>query len=131
MESSGVLPNTQFAYRKGLGTCDALLCESHTLQSALERGQEARIVQIDFSAAFDRVNYQGILYKLCSVCIGDSVLSILTQLLSDRSQHGIKERYRRYIDQRRYIKEDIVSYSCCIEQQLYEIVRGKNLHSIV
>ena len=43
MESCGVLPTTQFAYRKGLGTCDALLCVSHTLQSALESGQEARI----------------------------------------------------------------------------------------
>ena len=32
---------------------------SHTLQSALESGQEARIVQIDFSAAFDRVNHRG------------------------------------------------------------------------
>ena len=32
MERSGVLPTTQFAYRKGLGTCDALLCVSHTLQ---------------------------------------------------------------------------------------------------
>ena len=50
MERSGVLPTTQFAYWKGLGTCDALLCMSHTLQSALESGQEARIVQIDFSA---------------------------------------------------------------------------------
>ena len=66
MESSGVLPTTQFAYRKGLGTSDALLCVSHTLQSALESGQEVRIVQIDFSAAFDRVNHLGILYKLCS-----------------------------------------------------------------
>ena len=54
MERSGVLPITQFAYRKGLGTCDARLCVSHALQSALESGQEARIVQIDFSAAFDR-----------------------------------------------------------------------------
>ena len=33
----------------------------HTLQSAWEMGQEARIVQIDFSAAFDSVNHQGIL----------------------------------------------------------------------
>ena len=48
----GVLPTTQFAYRKGLGTCDALLCVSHTLQSALESGQEAMIVQIDFSTVF-------------------------------------------------------------------------------
>ena len=54
MEHCGVLPTTQFAYRKRLGTCDALLCVSHTLQSALKSGQEARIVQIDFSAAFDQ-----------------------------------------------------------------------------
>ena len=86
MECSGVLPTTQFAYPKGLGTCDALLCVSHTLQSALESGQEARIVQINFSAAFDRVNHQGILYKPCSLGIGGSVLSILTQFLSNRSQ---------------------------------------------
>ena len=57
MERSGVPRTTQFAYRKCLGNCDALLCKSHSLQSALESGQESRIVQIDFSAAFDRVNH--------------------------------------------------------------------------
>ena len=62
MEDRGVLPTTQFAYRK-----DALLCVAHSLQSALEMGQGARILEIDFSAAFDRVNHQGILFKLCSV----------------------------------------------------------------
>ena len=31
------------------------------------------------------VNYQGILYKLCCAGIGGSVLSILTQFLSNRS----------------------------------------------
>ena len=30
MEGRGVLPTIQFAYRKGLGTCDALLCVSHS-----------------------------------------------------------------------------------------------------
>ena len=44
-------------------------------------------MQIYFSAAFDWVNKQGILYKLCSVGIGGSVLSILIQFLSNRSQH--------------------------------------------
>ena len=67
-----------------MGTCDALLCASHTLQSALVSGQEARIVQIDFSAAFDRVNHLGILYKLGSMGIGGSVLSILTKFLPNR-----------------------------------------------
>ena len=85
MEGRGVLPNTQFAYSKGLGTCDALLCVAHTLQNALEMGQEARIVQIDFSAAFDSVDHQGILFNLCSVGVGGSVLSVLTQFLSNRS----------------------------------------------
>ena len=77
MECSGLLPTTKFVYWKGLGTCDALLCMSHTLQSALESGQEARIVHIDFSAAFDWVNHQGILYKIFSVDIGGSVQTIL------------------------------------------------------
>ena len=94
VERSGVLPITQFAYRKGLGTSDALLCMSHTLQSALESGQEARIVQIDFSVAFDRVNHLGILYKLCSVGIGGSVLSILTEFLSNRSQQVMVDGWR-------------------------------------
>ena len=56
VECTGVLPTTQFAYQKGLGACGALLCLSHTLQNALVSGQEARMMQIDFSTAFDRVN---------------------------------------------------------------------------
>ena len=48
------------------------------LQSALESGQEAENVQIDFSAAFDRVSHLEILNKLCSVGIGRPVLSIDT-----------------------------------------------------
>ena len=79
-ECRGVLPTTQFAYRKRLGTCDALLCVAHTFQSALEMDQKARIVQIDFSAAFAD-NHQGILFKLCSVAVGCSVLSVLTVFL--------------------------------------------------
>ena len=94
LERSGVLPSTQFAYWKGLGTYDALLCVSHTLESALESGQEDRIVQIDFSAAFDRVKNRGILYKLCSVGIGGSTLSVLTQFLSNRSQHVLVDGCR-------------------------------------
>ena len=52
-------------------------------QSALESGQEATIVKIDFTVVFDRVNHQGILNKFCSVGVGGSVLSILKQFLSN------------------------------------------------
>ena len=51
-------------------------------------------MQIDFSAAFDRVNHLGIFYKLCSVGIGGSVLSILAQFLSNRSQQVIVDGCR-------------------------------------
>ena len=47
----------------------------------------AQIVQIDFRSAFDMVNHYGILDKFCYVGIGGSVLPILVQLLSNRSQH--------------------------------------------
>ena len=40
-------------------------------------------MQINFNAAFDKVNHEGILYKLCSGIRG-AVLSILTQFLSNR-----------------------------------------------
>ena len=82
MECSGVLPTTQFAYRKGLGTCDALLCVSHTLQSALESGHELGSCRLT-SVQPLIVNHLGILYTLCSVGIRGSVLSILTQFLSN------------------------------------------------
>ena len=51
-------------------------------------------MQIDFSAAFDRVNHQGILYKLCSLGIGGSVLCILAQSLSNLSQHNMVDGCR-------------------------------------
>ena len=69
------------------------MCVAYTAK-CIGEWQEAMIVQIDFSAAFDRVNHQGILNKFCSVCIGGSVLSILTQFLSNRSQHVMVNRCR-------------------------------------
>ena len=52
---------------------------AQSIQSTLEGGQEARIVQINFSAALDRVNHQEILVKLCSVSVGVSVMHVLAQ----------------------------------------------------
>ena len=37
MEHCDVLPTTQFAERKGLGTCDALLCVTYTAECIGER----------------------------------------------------------------------------------------------
>ena len=80
--------------RKVLALVMPLFVCIHTLQSALEMGQEAGIVQIDVSASFDRVNHQGILFKLCSVGVGGSVPSVLKQFLSNRSQYVVVDGCR-------------------------------------
>ena len=69
-----MLPTTQFAYQNGLATCDALFCVSDTLQNSLESGLEARILEINFTAVFDRdnLNHQSILTWPCSAGIGGS-----------------------------------------------------------
>ena len=87
IECSGVLPTTQFAYWKGLGTCDALLYVSHTLQSALEGGQEARMVQIGFSAASDKVNHLGSFSINSALWVLEVLSCLYWQFLSNRSQH--------------------------------------------
>ena len=77
------LPVAQFVYRKCLGCTDALLTISHHLQKSLDAGMESYIVQLDFSAAFDRVRHNGLLFKLESIGIG-AVFCPFIEFLSDR-----------------------------------------------
>ena len=72
-EKYGLLPPAQFAYRKGLGCTDALLTISHHLQKSLDAVMESYIVQLDFSAAVDRVSHSGHLFKLKSTGVGGRV----------------------------------------------------------
>ena len=88
-EASGVFPQHQFAYRKGLGTCDALLTVSHHLQMALEKNWEARLVQLDFSAAFDRVSHPGLVYKLQAAGVGGHLLSVQRNFLAERTMRVV------------------------------------------
>ena len=71
-----------------------LFCVSHILQYALESGQKARIVQIDFSGDIDGFNQQVIIFKLCSLHIGGFVLSVLTQFRSIRSEYVVMDGCR-------------------------------------
>ena len=57
-------------YMKGLGCTDAPLTVSHHLQKSLDAGMEYYIVQLDFSATFDRVSHSGLLFKLKYIGVG-------------------------------------------------------------
>ena len=88
-ESNNLFPNLQFGVRKGLGTCDALLTISNTVQKALDLGQEVRMIGLDFSAAFDRVNHKALLFKLKQLGIGGPFFNILSEFLSNRMQQFV------------------------------------------
>lgn len=84
MIREGLFPDCQFAYRSGRGTCDLLVTLDHVIQSSLDRGAEARVVQIDFSAAFDRVNHVGLLHKLRCAGVGGPILGVIQEFLCSR-----------------------------------------------
>ena len=86
LERSGVLPSHQYSYRKRLGTCDALLDIVCAGQLELDRGGELALVQIDFSAAFERVNHGGLVCKLREAGVGGLILKVFQNLLSSRTQ---------------------------------------------
>ena len=81
-----LIPDSQFGFRKGLGTCDALLTLTHDVQSSLDLGQESRVVAIDFSSAFDIVNHKALVYKLQLYGIGGNLLNIFKDFLTNRTQ---------------------------------------------
>ena len=76
MESEGDFPMHQYTYRKGLETCETLLDIVFAEQATLNRGREWAEVQIDYSAAFDRVGHSELLFKLRYVGNGANILNI-------------------------------------------------------
>ena len=74
---------------KGQGCTDALLTTSQHLKKSLDAGTESDIIQLDFSVAFDRVSHRGLLFKLKSIGVGGSVLSICREFLSNRRQRVV------------------------------------------
>ena len=86
LERSGVLPSHQYSYGKRLGTCDALLDIVCAGQLELDKGGELALVQIDFSATFDRVNHGGLVFKLREAGVGGLILKVFQNFLSSRTQ---------------------------------------------
>uniref|UniRef100_UPI003EB926C9 reverse transcriptase domain-containing protein n=1 Tax=Klebsiella pneumoniae TaxID=573 RepID=UPI003EB926C9 len=59
------------------------------MQRALDCGHEARLVGLDFSAAFDRVDHRAVVFKLQQLGVGGAFLSIISQFLSGRTQRVV------------------------------------------
>ena len=87
-ELSGVLPTTKFAYRKGLGTCDSLLCGVSHYKVHWRVGRRLGLCLLTSALPLIGLTIRefSIFYALWVLIIG-SVLSLLAQFLSNQSQH--------------------------------------------
>lgn len=77
-------PVSQYTYRSELGSCAVLQTMTNQLQHCIDAGRGSRVVQIDFSSAFDRVNHRGILNKLPLAGVNGRLLSIVIQFICYR-----------------------------------------------
>ena len=64
-----------------MGTCDALLDIVSAGLIKLDMGGELAHVHIDFSAAFDRVNNGGLVFKLQEAGVGGMILKVVSVFL--------------------------------------------------
>ena len=69
-----------------MGTCDALLDIVSAGQMELDNSGELALVQKDFSAAFNRVNHWGLVFKLQDAGGGGMILKVFQNILSSRTQ---------------------------------------------
>ncbi len=87
LDINKLLPSCQFGFRKGLNDSDALVCITHDMQVGLDSGCESKIISLDFSSAFDRVNHKALLSKVRSIGIGGRFQQVHSELLTERRQH--------------------------------------------
>ena len=82
----GILYLFQFGFRKSHSTYMALLCMLDKLYSALDRGDYALGIFIDFRKAFDTVDHRIILHKLYYYGIRGTAYDWFNDYLQNRSQ---------------------------------------------
>jgi len=86
MSDNKLLDTFQSGFRSGHSTTTALLNVTDELNLAIDRGLVSLLVLLDFSKAFDSVNYQVLLSKLSKFNFSASAISWFRSYLFDRQQ---------------------------------------------
>ena len=90
LEENGLFPEAQSAHRRFHSTETALLKVYNDLLLAVDQGQEAVLVMLDYSAAFDTINHCTLIERLChSFGIGGTALKWFMSYLEHREQRVV------------------------------------------
>ena len=88
-----ILNKYQFGFRTNHSTYMALIILLENIMKALENGESAIGIFLDFQKAFDTVNHSILLDKLCIYGIRGPALSWITSYLSNRCQYVVYNGY--------------------------------------
>ena len=86
LERNNILPDSQFGFRQGLSTQEALIALEHDIKRAKRDKLACGALFFDLSAAFDTIDRDILLEKLSIYGADDSFLSVIASFLTDRSQ---------------------------------------------
>ena len=89
LRANSVLTNLQSGFIPADSTVNQLVDIYNTFCKALDEGKEVRAIFCDVSKAFDRVWHKGLLFKLKSGGITDSLLDWFEDYLSNRKQRVV------------------------------------------
>ena len=89
LRANSVLTNLQSGFIPADSTVNQLVDIYNTFCKALDEGKEVRAIFCDVSKAFDRVWHKGLLFKLKSVGITDSLLDWFEDCLSNTKQRVV------------------------------------------
>ena len=86
IRDNNILTPHQSGFRPGDSTTNQLSYLYHKFSQALDSKKDVRVVFCDISKAFDRVWFDGLLFKLRNIGIGGNLLSFFKDYLTDRFQ---------------------------------------------
>ena len=87
LTSQGILHETQYGFRQGHSTSQALNYTVELIQEKLNKKQHVLAIFIDLSKAFDTLDHDTLLSKLYNYGIRGNTHKLLTSYLTNRRQH--------------------------------------------
>ena len=89
LDEHNILSDSQWGFREGRSTCNALLDITHTWHCHLNDGKEVAIVFFDYAKAFDSIPHAPLLSVLSNIGLHHHIIQWLSAYLTNRRQRVI------------------------------------------
>ena len=84
-----LISSNQSGFKPGDSCVNQLVSITHEIYKSFDKGHEVRGVFLDISKAFEKVWYDGIIFKLTQNGISGNLLKLLHDFLSERRQRVV------------------------------------------